>query len=71
MNKKKLTEQEIRTRYITPAIQQAGWKPYEILEERYFTDGRFNIQQNGKAVRGEGLFADYCLEHKKILLAIV
>lgn len=33
MNKKQLTEQEIRTRYITPAIQGAGWKPGQIREE--------------------------------------
>ena len=35
MNKKDLTEQEIRTRYITPAIQSAAWQPAQIREEVY------------------------------------
>jgi type I restriction enzyme R subunit len=33
MNKKDLTEQEIRTQYITPAIQAAGWQGLQIREE--------------------------------------
>ena len=32
MNKKHLTEQEIRTRYITPAIRGAGWPLNQIRE---------------------------------------
>ena len=32
--KKNLTEQEIRTRYILPAIQKAGWQPHQIGEEK-------------------------------------
>lgn len=59
MNKKDLTEQEIRTHYITPAIQAAGWKGLQIREEYYFTNGRFHIQQSGRAKRGERSFADY------------
>ena len=41
MDKKSLTETEIRTRFITPAIQQAGW-PVESMREEfyYFTNGR-------------------------------
>ena len=66
MNKKDLTEQEIRTQYITPAVQTAGWKGLQIREEYYFTDGRFHIQQNGKAKRGERSFADYLLFYKNI-----
>lgn len=71
INKKDLTEQEIRTRYITPAIQQAGWLPTQIREEYYFTDGRFHIQKHGQAKRGERAFADYLLIYKNIPLAIV
>ena len=44
MNKKQLTEQEIRTRYITPAIQNAGWKPQQIREEVTFTAGRIIVR---------------------------
>ena len=32
VDKKDLTEQEIRTRYITPAIRGAGW-PYSHIRE--------------------------------------
>ncbi len=71
MNKKDLTEQEIRTQYITPAIQAAGWKGMQIREEYYFTDGRFHIQQNGKDKRGERSFVDYLLFHKNIPLAVI
>ncbi|MCP4358380.1 MAG: hypothetical protein GY796_10230 [Chloroflexi bacterium] len=68
MNKKDLTEQEIR---ITPAIQVAGWQGLQICEEYYFTDDRFHIQKNGKAKRGERAYADYLLIYKNIPLAIV
>ncbi len=71
MNKNRLTEQEIRTRHITPAIQEAGWKLTQIREEYYFTDGRFHIQQNDNATRGERSYADYLLIYKNIPLAIV
>jgi type I site-specific restriction endonuclease len=36
MDKKSLTETEIRTRYITPAIQSAGW-PLDVMREEFFT----------------------------------
>lgn len=71
MNKRDLTEQEIRTQYITPAIQAAGWHGRQMREEYYFTDGRYHIQQNGRARRGERAFADYLLVYKNIPLAVV
>ena len=40
MDKQQLTEQEIRSRFITPAIQSAGWKPQQMREEVTFTAGR-------------------------------
>ena len=40
MDKRQLTEQEIRSRFITPAIQSAGWKPQQMREEVTFTAGR-------------------------------
>ena len=39
VDKKDLTEQEIRTRYITPAIRDdAGWPLHQIREELYLMD---------------------------------
>lgn len=70
VNKKDLTEQEIRTRYITPGIQSVGWKPSQIREEVYITDGQ--IHPGGQvAVRGKRKFADYVLYHHNLPLAIV
>ena len=41
VNKKDLKEQEIRTLFITPALQQKGWAvSVNMREEYYFTDGR-------------------------------
>ncbi len=69
MEKKDLTEQEIRTRYITPAIRQAHWQPHQIREEVAITDGQ--IHPDGAAPRGQRKFADYVLYHHNIPLAIV
>ena len=70
-NKKDLSEQEIRTQFITPAIQQAGWEPSQIREEWYFTKGRLIVR--GKFVtRGRAKYADYLLEYQpNVPLAIV
>jgi len=40
MDKRSLTEQEIRTRFITPAIKAAGWTDAQIREEYAITKGR-------------------------------
>src|SRR5687767_13342844 len=73
MNKEGLTETDIRTKFITPAIvERAGWKLHtQILEERYFTNGRVIVR--GKvAHRGTAKKADYILFHKpNIPLAVV
>lgn len=63
MDKKDLTEAEIRTRYITPSITNAGWKLHQIREEYKVTDGR--IIARTKTVRRENpLYADYVLFFK-------
>jgi type I restriction enzyme, R subunit len=64
MNKRELTEQEIRTRHITPAIRQARWQPQQIREEVYITAGQ--IRPDGKAPRGKRAFADYVLYYNAI-----
>jgi hypothetical protein len=40
MNKKDLSERDICTKFITPAIEKAGWdRLTQLLEEVSFTDG--------------------------------
>ena len=39
-SKKDLSERDIGTKYITPAIEQAGWDgPDHVREQVYLTDG--------------------------------
>ena len=75
MNKKTLTEADIRTKFITPAIvgeSGAKWNLMtQMLEEHYFTKGRVIVR--GKTVtRGEAKKADYILFYKpNIPIAVV
>ncbi|MBX9609190.1 MAG: DEAD/DEAH box helicase family protein [Gammaproteobacteria bacterium] len=75
MNKKELTEADIRTKFITPAIvgETAGrWDVMtQVREEVYFTAGRVMVR--GKTVkRGTPKKADYVLYYKPgIPLAVV
>jgi type I restriction enzyme R subunit len=67
MNKKSLTEADIRTKFITPAlvgVDGAKWDVMtQIREEIYFTKGRVIVR--GKTVkRGEAKKADYILFYK-------
>ena len=71
MNKKALTEQDIRTKYITPALDRAGWDLEQVREEVTFTDGRIYVR--GKLhTRGEKKRADYILYYKpNIPIAVI
>lgn len=62
MSKKDLTEEDIKLRYITPAINSAGWKNEHVRMEYYFTDGRVIFQGKVHA-RQTGKKADYLLFH--------
>ena len=65
MNKKELTEADIRTKFITPALSSPGkWNVMtQLREEIYFTKGRVIVR--GKTVkRGEAKKADYLLFYK-------
>lgn len=62
MSKKDLTEEDIKLRYITPAINSAGWKNEHIRMEYYFTDGRVIFQGKVHA-RQTGKKADCLLFH--------
>ena len=72
MNKKQFTETEIRTKFITPALEKAGWdKMKQIREEISFTKGRIIVR--GKIVaKGKAKRADYLLYYKpNVLLAVI
>ena len=59
-NKKDLSEEDIKNRYITPALNAVGWAAEDMRMEKYFTDGRV-IFQGGKHARKQGKKADYLL----------
>lgn len=72
MDKKSLTEQDIRTKFITPAVLRAGWdKMTQMREDVRLTDGRINVR--GRLVsRGKSKRADYILEYKpNIRVAVI
>jgi len=72
MNKKQLSERDICTKFINPAIQNAGWNMRtQVREEVSFTDGRIIVQ--GKLyTRGKKKRADYILYYKpNIPIAII
>jgi type I restriction enzyme, R subunit len=64
MDKKQLTERDICTKYITPALEQAGWDILtQVREEFPLTDGRIVVR--GKLhTRARNKRADYVLFYK-------
>ncbi len=75
LNKKSLTEADIRTKFITPAIVGENGGKWDVMvqvrEEVYFTKGRVIVR--GKTVkRGEAKKADYLLCYKpNIPIAVI
>ena len=72
MDKKSLSERDICTKFITPALCRAGWNGMtQIREEVSFTQGRIIVR--GKLVsRGKGKRADYILYYKpNIPIAVI
>ena len=71
-DKKNLSETDIRTKYITPAIASGGWDiKSQIREEYVFTDGRIIVSKKG-STRGVKKKVDYLLFYKENMpLAIV
>ncbi|MFC0015218.1 MULTISPECIES: EcoAI/FtnUII family type I restriction enzme subunit R [Allobacillus] len=64
MNKKDMTERDICTKFITPALEKSGWDiNRQIREEHTFTDGRVIVRGNLTA-RGKKKRADYILSYK-------
>jgi type I restriction enzyme R subunit len=72
VDKKKLSERDICSKFITPAVIAAGWDLHsQIREEVGFTKGRIIVR--GKLhTRGEQKRADYILYYKSnIPLAVI
>ena len=64
IDKKALSEADIRTKYITPAIEQAGWDKMSQMREEYsITAGRI-IARGQVCKREKPLKADYVLFYK-------
>ncbi len=65
MEKSQLSERDICTKFITPAVQQAGWDvDSQIREEVSFTKGRIIVRDKVIA-RGKPKRADYILYYKE------
>ena len=72
INKKSLSERDICTKFITPAIARSNWNVMtQVREEVTLTDGRVIVR--GKlTARGKKKRADYILYHKPNLpLAVI
>jgi type I restriction enzyme, R subunit len=72
MNKKDLSESDIKAKFITPAMTKAGWDEHtQLRREIFFTDGRIYVK--GKiTARGKRKFADYILFYKpNVPIAII
>lgn len=63
MGKQDLSEEDIKARYITPAVEQSGWDKKQIRYEYAFTAGRIILRGNITS-RGKQKFADYLLFYK-------
>jgi type I restriction enzyme R subunit len=67
MNKQKLTERDICTKFITPSIVISGWDLHRQVREEYqITDGRI-IVRGSLVTRGAKKRADYVLFYKSNL----
>ena len=71
-NKKDLSERDICTQFILPALVKAGWDvERQIREEVFFTDGRIFVKGN-RTARGERKRADFILYLKpNIPIAVI
>lgn len=66
----KLSEEDIKLRYITPSIKNSGWVDSQIRMEYIITNGEMKIR-GSKAKRGARKRVDYLLYYEEIPLAIV
>lgn len=73
LDKKSLTERDICTKFITPALARAGWDlALQVREEVTFTDGRIIVRGPVAARSRKRKRADYVLSYTPgIRLAVV
>jgi len=71
-NKKELSERDICTQFILPALVKSGWDvEKQVREEVFFTDGRIFVKGN-KTIRGKRKRADFILYLKpNIPIAVI
>lgn len=71
VNSNKLSERDVCSKFITPALEAAGWDlQTQIREEVGFTKGRIIVR--GRLVtRGKAKRADYVLYYKHLPLALI
>ena len=71
-NKKDLSERDICTQFILPALVKSGWDvEKQVREEVFFTDGRIFVKGN-KTTRGKRKRADFILYLKpNIPIAVI
>ena len=55
-----LSEEDVKLRLITPALEKAGWRKEHIRMEYFFTDGQILVEGK-KTRRGYRKKADYLL----------
>ncbi len=60
---KKITEIDTCREYVLPRFDKAGWSGDQIVEQKYFTDGRI-VVVGKKHIRKPGKRADYILRYK-------
>lgn len=68
----KMTEEDVKVKYITPALQNKNWDPKTQMRfEYYYTDGKINVRGN-TTQRSKGKKVDYLLYYKSNMpIAIV
>ncbi len=73
IEKRALSEQDICTKYITPALEEAGWDIHTQIRQEYtITQGRVIVKGRGKPSRETPKRADYVLFNKgNIPVAII
>lgn len=62
VDKKQLSEEDIKLQFITPALNKAGWDNQHIRMEYAFTDGRIIFQGQSSHARKAKKRADYLLQ---------
>lgn len=72
MDKKKLTERDICTKFINSALTSAGWDIHrQVREEHHITNGRI-IVHGRLHTRGHSRRTDYVLSYKNnITIAVI